>query len=491
VAKKGAVRVTVLGTADMRAIQKAKADILALEKAAKPAEKGLSGAMAKMGRGVRGFMTELRRLAPGMLMAGAVVGAMGYKFVRAGEEMATSDARIKNINQTMGLFGKEADNVSARLIKLAETQARATGVDTNTIKMTQAKLLTFKELAKTADEVGGMFDRANEAALDLAAAGFGEATSNAAQLGKALNDPIKGITALTRSGVTFTEQEKKKIKALVESGKMLEAQETLMRAIETQVGGTAKATANATDKIKVVWEQTAATIGQELLPEVEKLSDSLASLDFPDMIDDVRRFSDGVKVLREYWTGLQKFSSGGPIILGVAKAWEKYGEITEDVGHKSDDARTKAYELAAASGIYARRAKDASGAAKGFSGSAQTLTGDLEDNADATDDTAYEYDKLTRAMDGTMVKSDELSGRMRTITEASLDSREAALRLKDAENDLTEAMKNGSPDEIAKAQINYERAKLRSADATADLTQAERDLGLASDELAQKTDYLN
>jgi hypothetical protein len=129
--------------------------------------------------------------------------------------------------------------------------------------------LTFSELAKTADEAGGAFDRANKAALDMAAAGFGNAESNAVQLGKALNDPIKGVTALTKSGVTFTAQEKEKIKVLVESNKMLEAQELVLKAIEKQVGGTAEATANDTDKMREGFAQFTQSLGLALLPVLE------------------------------------------------------------------------------------------------------------------------------------------------------------------------------------------------------------------------------
>jgi hypothetical protein len=60
---------------------------------------------------------------------------------------------------------------------------------------------------------------------------------NAVALGKALNDPIKGISALTRNGITFTESEKERIKVLVESNKVGEAQNMILQAIETQVGG--------------------------------------------------------------------------------------------------------------------------------------------------------------------------------------------------------------------------------------------------------------
>jgi phage-related protein len=172
----------------------------------------------------------------------------------------------------MGLFGDTTDNVNKRLIDYANATARATGVDQNSIKATQAKLLTFKELAQSADKVGGAFDRATKAAIDMAAAGFGDAEANAVQLGKALNDPIKGITALAKSGVTFTAQEKEKIKTLVESNKTLEAQQLILAAIETQVGGTAEATANDSDKMKVAFSQVSESIGIILLPMFQKLS---------------------------------------------------------------------------------------------------------------------------------------------------------------------------------------------------------------------------
>lgn len=137
-------------------------------------------------------------------VAGLAVGAakMGKELLSAGENASTSNARIGQVAKSMGLFGKQTDAVTKRLVAYAEQGARITGVDQNQIKMTQAKLLTFKELAKTAGEVGGQFDRATSAAVDMAAAGFGSAEQNAVQLGKALNDPVKGITALTSSGIT-------------------------------------------------------------------------------------------------------------------------------------------------------------------------------------------------------------------------------------------------------------------------------------------------
>jgi len=229
-----------------------------------------SGAEAggKFTGGLGGKLKSL--IGPAMIAAGALAAKQFITgAIAAGETASTSNARIDQIATSMGLFGENTGVVTDRLVKLAEAQARATGVDQNAIKETQAKLLTFKEIAETADDVGGNFDRATKAAIDLAAAGFGSAEGNAASLGKALNDPIKGITALTRSGVTFTAAEQEKIKTLVESGNVLEAQNMVLAAIETQVGGTAEATANASDKMAIGFSQLEEKIGLALLPVFE------------------------------------------------------------------------------------------------------------------------------------------------------------------------------------------------------------------------------
>jgi len=195
----------------------------------------------------------------------------GAKMVAAGEQAATANARIEQIATSMGLFGEETQKVTGRLVDLANEQARLTGVNQNTIKESQALLLTFKDIASSADEVGGAFDRATQLTLDMASAGFGSVTDNAKQLGKALNDPIAGLTALRRSGIQFTKAQQDQIRTLVESGNVLEAQTMILEEIENQVGGTAEATANSTDKMKVAFSQASESIGMALLPAVEAL----------------------------------------------------------------------------------------------------------------------------------------------------------------------------------------------------------------------------
>jgi hypothetical protein len=217
-----------------------------------------------------------KRLAKIGAVAFAAVGAaalvMGKKLLDAGERAATSNARIEQITKSMGQFEGATDQVTDRLVKLAEKTAKLVGVDQNLIKEGQALLLTFKSVSADANKVGGVFDRATKAAIDLAAAGFGSVTTNAVQLGKALEDPIKGLAALGKSGVTFTAEQKELIKTLVETGRVAEAQEIILKAVETQVGGTAEATANASDRMKVAFSQLQESLGQRLLPVFEKFA---------------------------------------------------------------------------------------------------------------------------------------------------------------------------------------------------------------------------
>lgn len=226
-------------------------------------------------RGLGNRFANFAKVAVGAtVLVGAALGKMALDTVKAAESAKVANDRLDNIAESMQLFGDQARVVSKRLQDYASAQQFATGVDDETIKATQAKLLTFKELAKTAGTVGGAFDRATNAALDLAAAGFGSAESNAVQLGKALQDPVKGITALARAGVTFTASEKKKIKALVDSGKLLEAQNVVLGAIETQVGGTAEATVTASQKMTIAFDEISETIGNALLPYIGEVAEA-------------------------------------------------------------------------------------------------------------------------------------------------------------------------------------------------------------------------
>lgn len=232
-------------------------------------------------RGIKNAMSGFNKIGKSVAKIGAAVGVafsaraivnFAGDAIKAAEAAQVANNRLDQIAKSMGIFGTNTTAVTNRLKEFANQQQLVIGQDDELIKSTQAKLLTFKELAATAGQAGGSFDRATKAAFDLAAAGFGSAETNAVQLGKALQDPVKGLTALRRAGVTFTEQEKEQIKTLVESGKTLEAQDAILKAIETQVGGTAAATATASSKMKVAFDEMKESVGQALMPAFEELT---------------------------------------------------------------------------------------------------------------------------------------------------------------------------------------------------------------------------
>jgi len=230
---------------------------------------------------VNGKLSGIGKAFTGTAIAGAAVAAgkalfdMGSAALTAAEDgRKVFQATEQIIKATGGAAGVSAEYVTG----YAEKLALLTGIDDELIQSGQNLLLTFKNVKNEVNDGTGIFDRATVAAADLAAAGFGSMESNAVQLGKALNDPITGMSALTRSGVTFTEQEKETIRTLQESGKMFEAQNVILKAVEGQVGGTAEASASASDRMQVAWDIALGTIGDALLPIVDKLLPTFTKL---------------------------------------------------------------------------------------------------------------------------------------------------------------------------------------------------------------------
>ena len=101
-------------------------------------------------------------------------------------------------------------------------------------------LLTFKGIRNEVGKGNKIFDQATGIMADMSVALGQDTTTSAMQLGKALNDPIKGMTALRRVGVTFTEAQEKQIK-LQESGDTMGAQKIILRELRDEFGGSAKA----------------------------------------------------------------------------------------------------------------------------------------------------------------------------------------------------------------------------------------------------------
>jgi hypothetical protein len=213
-----------------------------------------------------------RTMAPVAQIALVALGGMAVGAVRAAEEAEVANNRLDSVADSMGLFGANTKGVTDRLKAFADETMKKIAVDDELIKSTQAQLLTFKNLAVTADTANGAFDRATMAAFDMAAVFGGTGEDNAIRLGKALQDPIEGVSSLRRVGVQLTEQQEGMIKAFVEAGDAAAAQEIILKELETQVGGAAERTATDSARMALAFGELGEAIGTGLLPIVEQLT---------------------------------------------------------------------------------------------------------------------------------------------------------------------------------------------------------------------------
>ena len=157
------------------------------------------------------------------------IGAELTNFANVQEQAEAKLAAV--IKATGGAAGFSADEIKKYA---GELQGATTFGDELTISAA-AVLATFKQIK------GDEFKRALAAAQDLSSLLGTDLQSSVLQLGKALEDPENGLTALRRAGVSFTKEEKERIKVLVQSGKIQDAQRIILKAVEDQVGGTANA----------------------------------------------------------------------------------------------------------------------------------------------------------------------------------------------------------------------------------------------------------
>jgi hypothetical protein len=257
-----AVGVNIVSTFDSKGINRAIKDFQKIEGAGAKATFGLR----TFDKGMTNTLATVGKLAAGV---GIAAGAIGFKLASAAYEsqkvMAQTEAIIK---ATGGAAGITASQIG----KLSEKLSMQIGVDDELIQTTANLLLTFKQVQNQVGENNNIFDRALIAAQDLGNV-FGSADAAAMQLGKALSNPVKGITALNRAGINFTDQQKEQIKTLVESGDVLGAQKIILAEVESQVGGTAAATATGFDRMKVAVGNVAEEFGAILIPYIEKFAD--------------------------------------------------------------------------------------------------------------------------------------------------------------------------------------------------------------------------
>lgn len=268
--------------------------------------------------------------------AGAAAAYGALNFAKQAVADAQEARKVSNLTNAALKSTAGAAKVSASEIEnLAGSLARKTGVDDAAIQSGQNLLLTFTRVRNEVGRGNDIFNRATELGLDMSVALGTDAKGAALQLGKALNDPIKGVGALSRAGVSFTAQQRDQIKVLVEAGKTLEAQKIILGELETQFGGAAEAAADPAAKLAYSMGELRESFGRGLLPVVDGVANALNSM-APETQENVVKAGALTVASGALVIGLGKVSAGAKSVKesaqGIAKGFGKMRTAVTDAG---------------------------------------------------------------------------------------------------------------------------------------------------------------
>jgi hypothetical protein len=175
---------------------------------------------------------------------------------------AQLEATLTSTGGAIGLTREELEGIAESLAKTTLYSKDAT------IGM-EGVLATFTQVR------GEIAEKAIPAIQDLSTKMHQDLQSSAVQVGKALNDPIRGITALRRVGVSFTQAQEDVIKKLVETGHVAEAQGMILKELNTEFGGSSKAARDAAppmERLKNRIEEIKESVGGWIVQLQEKLA---------------------------------------------------------------------------------------------------------------------------------------------------------------------------------------------------------------------------
>jgi hypothetical protein len=239
--------------------------------------------------------------------------------IPAAKESAEALGQVQAALTSMG-------DAAQRSLPQLQDQAKAlmqmsTFDDDDILRKVTANLLTFGNVS------GEVFDRAQVAAINLSARLGQDLQSSALQLGKALNDPVKGLTALSRVGVSFTAEQKAQIQAMTAAGDAAGAQSLILKELEKQYGGAAEAQRKATPGIESqqAWADFQETVGQIALKVLPALSRMLA-----DVLNWFNKLPEGTQTFIIGATAVAAVL--GPIAIGIGGVVSGFGLLLPAIG---------------------------------------------------------------------------------------------------------------------------------------------------------------
>jgi Prophage tail length tape measure protein len=233
---------------------------------AKPLQASLTQAQASTSK-FGATMSKFGSLAP---LAFAAAGAAVVKFV--GDSVAAAAASEQVFAQTEAVIkstGGAAGVTADEMRDLAASFQDTTTFSDEAVLSAENLLLTFTKIG------GETIPEATEAVLNMSTALGQDLKSSAIQLGKALNNPSIGLTALRRVGVAFTDDQVELIKTLDETGRSAEAQAIILAELNKEFGGSAAAAADTyagrLAQLGNAFNDMQEVVGRAVIPVLEDL----------------------------------------------------------------------------------------------------------------------------------------------------------------------------------------------------------------------------
>jgi hypothetical protein len=284
----------------------------------------MTGVMQGIGQGLIGMASQLGGKAISAVtdfVGGAIEEATAWNSV-----FAQTQAVIESTGGAAGITAEEMANLATNL----SASEGASLFSDDAILGAQNVLATFTNIEDL------QFAGATEAILDMSQALGMDLDSAAMQVGKALNDPIKGIAALSRSGVQFTADQEAMIKAMVETGNVAGAQELMLAELNTQFGGSAAAAVNTYAGQQVILQEKMAgiqqTLGEALMPLMMQFGTFMSDTLVPILADVVGGIADFINGMNESGTASSIFDTLRNAIAAVPGVLALMGSGLQSVG---------------------------------------------------------------------------------------------------------------------------------------------------------------
>ena len=198
----------------------------------------------------------------------APLTALGVVALSNADQQARAETKVATaLKSTGNQVGYNLDQLKAYA---SELQSKTIFGDETILNDVTTRLLAFTNIT------GDNFKRTQQIVLDMSTALEMDLGSAATMLGKALDDPIGKMSALSRAGVNFTDEQKAMVKQLVETGETAKAQTVILDALEQKFGGQAEAAAKvgmgALKQLKNSWGDFLEQIGQTMTPFINKIA---------------------------------------------------------------------------------------------------------------------------------------------------------------------------------------------------------------------------